>query len=217
MVDKQDFKKKHFFLAVVLIGLALSYLALPKSHYNKQLKPNYLLNEIIDDTLYLSTDEVSEMIINDDNIILVDIRTSEEYSKYHLPGAYNIPLEDLLSKKEDGSYKWANVINQDRRKVIFYSNGSIHATQAWILLRRLRSENNYAMKGGLNKWFSTIILPEKPAPDASDAEQKLYETRRAASKFFTGNPNPDKNTTNDDAPTEIIDDSEKPEEEVGGC
>jgi hypothetical protein len=40
------------------------------------------------------------------------------------------------------------------------------------------------MKGGLNEWFSTIMLPEEPGELASSEEIELYQFRTGASIYF---------------------------------
>jgi hypothetical protein len=47
-------------------------------------------------------------------------------------------------------------------------------------------EGNHVLKGGLNKWFKTIIDPEKPGELADKTERVSYEFRKGASLFFTG-------------------------------
>jgi len=186
MEDRRNFKKRYIFVSIVLIGLAVWYLALPEPYNNKELKPEQLLLEVIDDTRFVSTDEVASALINSDYITLVDVRSEAEYTAYHLPGAINIPAADLLAKDESGALKWEDALGQDIRKVILYGNGSIYASQAWTLLRRLKYDNIYVMKGGLNEWISTIILPKHPGETVADSELALYNTRKAASFYFTG-------------------------------
>ena len=49
--------------------------------------------------------------IGDNNIVIIDVRNSESYFSYHIPGAINIKMQDI----ERGNY------NLDRnRKIITY-------------------------------------------------------------------------------------------------
>ncbi len=216
MKDQRLVKKRYISMSVVLLGFALVLFFLPKPYNNTEMKPESLLRELMDDTRYLSVDEVSDMIIKKDYILLVDVRTPKEYNEFRLPGAINIPLAELLDKDENGKLKWDNIFNQDVRKVIFYSNGTIYASQAWILTRRINVKNQYVMKGGLNEWFSTIIQPQRPPVEASSTEHELYNTRKAASMHFTGGGTPvSTESESPDAPV-IINNTEQKEEE-GGC
>lgn len=220
MDDRRNFKKRYAFVSIVLLGLALWYAALPEPYNNKELKPETLLLDVIDDTRYVTTDEVAKMIIENDYYILADVRTPEEFATYHLPGALNIPAAELLDKDENGDLKWSGVFGQDVRKVVLYSNGAIYSSQAWILLRRLNYKNIFVMKGGLNEWFATIIMPKKPDDSVADNELARYNTRKAASFYFTGGKASGVDVaapTTDNSHTPATNTTPKKKEEGGGC
>ncbi len=217
MSDTRIIKKRYIFMAVVFIGLALLLVLLPEKHTSKELKPEQLLQEINDDTRYVTTDEVAQKIMSGDAFtILIDVRSPDEYNKYHLTGAVNIPLDSILNKDKNGNYANEGVLNQDIVTNIFYSNGTVYANQAWVLLRRMNYKNNYVMKGGLNKWIETVIRPKQPVQTASQKEFELYNFRRAASMFFGGgtiSSAPAENST----PAPIIKKKGGKKEEEGGC
>lgn len=187
MPDNRQFKKRYIFMALILVILAGGSLLLPEKYVSSELNPQNLLKEINDDTRYLSSDDIAHLIISKNpHYLLIDVRDSASYKDFKLPGAINIPLKNLLDKDEDGNYKWENYLNQDTRKNIFYSNGTVYAHQAWMLTKRLNYENNYVMKGGLNNWIETIIQVPRPKLGASEQELDKYSFRRAASMFFGG-------------------------------
>ncbi len=187
MTDTRQFKKRYFFMALVLVVLAGGSLLLPEKYVSSELSPENLLKEINDDTRYMTADDVAHLIISKDpNFLLVDVRDSASYKDFKLPGAINIPLKNLLDKDEEGDYKWEGYLNQDTRINVFYSNGTVYSHQAWMLTKRLNFENNYVMKGGLNKWIETIIQVSRPKLGASDQELAVYSFRKAASMFFGG-------------------------------
>jgi len=204
-------------MGVILIGLAAWFAMLPEPYNSKETKPENLLLEIIDNSRYISTDEIAQNLIDNDYILLVDVRTPEEFAAYRLPGSMNIPLSDLLAENEDGGLKWASVFNQTARKVVFYSNGSIYSGQAWLLARRINVKNIYVMQGGLNLWFETIINPTAPDQSASDADFARYNTRRAASMHFTGGGTPAEAGKSENAAPPVILNNTKPKQEEGGC
>ena len=204
-------------MAVVFIGLALLLVLLPEKHASKELKPEQLLQEINDDTRYVTTDEVAQkMMYGDAYTTLIDVRSADEYNKYHLKGAVNIPLDSILNKDKNGNYVYEDILNQDIATNIFYSNGTVYANQAWVLLRRMNYKNNYVMKGGLNKWIETEIRPKKPLQTASQKEFELYNFRRAASMFFGGGTISSASAENS-APAPIIKKKSGKKEEEGGC
>ncbi|MCF6365478.1 MAG: rhodanese-like domain-containing protein [Bacteroidales bacterium] len=187
MADNRQFKKRYILMALILVILAGGTLLLPEKYVSEELSPENLLKEINDNTRYIYPDDIAHLIISKDpNFLLIDVRDSASYQEFKLPGAINIPLKNLLDKDDAGDYKWEGFLNQDTRKNIFYSNGTVYSHQAWMLTKRLNYENNYVMKGGLNKWIETIIQVRRPEFDASEQELATYTFRKAASMFFGG-------------------------------
>lgn len=217
MSDMRIIKKRYVFMAVILIGLAFLLVILPEKHTLKELKPEQLLQEINDNTRYVSTDDVAKKLMYGDAYQqLIDVRTPGDFQKFHLKGAINIPLDSILNKDENGNYLYEDLLNQDIKMNVFYSNGTVYANQAWVLLRRLNYKNNYVMKGGLNKWIETIIRPPRPAQTASQTEFNLYNFRKAASMFFGGGT-VSSAPVNDNTPVPVIKKKNSKKEEEGGC
>jgi len=216
MSDTRIIKKRYIFMSVVFIGLALLLVLLPEKHASNQLKPEQLLQEINDNTRYVSTDEVAEKLIYGDAYLqLIDVRSPEDFKHFHLKGAVNIPLDSLLNRDNKGNYVNEDLLDQDIVTNVFYSNGTIYSNQAWVLIRRLNYQNNYVMKGGLNRWVETVIRPERPLKTASQSEFNLYNFRRAASMFFGGGTISTSST--DNVPIPIIKKKSSAKEEEGGC
>ena len=217
MSDTRIIKKRYIFMAVVFVGLALLLVLLPEKHISKEIKPEKLLQEINDNTRYYTTDDVAEKIIAGDLFMhLIDVRSAEEFKKFHLKSAINIPLDSLLNKNKKGGFVNDDILNQDVYTNVLYSNGTIYSSQAWLLLRRLNFKNNYVMKGGLNNWIETIIKPKRPANSAPKEDFDKYSFRKAASMFFGGGSANVRSSNEDNAPTVIIKKSAVKEEE-GGC
>ena len=49
----------------------------------------------------LSSDELKKMINNREDILLIDVRTEEEFEKGNIDTSINIPLQDLLYNIDD--------------------------------------------------------------------------------------------------------------------
>ncbi|MEJ2596155.1 MAG: rhodanese-like domain-containing protein [bacterium] len=173
--------RNYIILALIFIILAGGILILPERENYQQIPPEELMREIIAPTRYVTTDQVSDMIIQrDPTLMLVDVRNEYDYFEYSLPGALNIPLDSLMAEDYKG------YLGVEDMNVVFFSNDDIMADQAWVLSKRMGYQNLYVMKGGLNYWIKTIIQPERPDETASEEEFERYNSRRGASMYFTG-------------------------------
>lgn len=173
--------KKYVFISVLLVGLGIIMAFLPAKKYAVQISPENLLLELTDDTRFVSTDEVALYLIEaDPQVQLIDVRSPEEFETFSLPGAVNVPMDSLFNPN------FEPYVDQVGMKTILYSNGSVYASQAWMLYRRKAYPNIYIMKGGLNEWVETILRPKEPAATSPKEAFDLYDTRVAASQFFGG-------------------------------
>jgi len=176
--------KRYILILVVLTALAFGLLVLPDSKRSKDVKPELLLKEINSPSRYLSVDLVAERLIDEDpSIMLIDVRSPDQSAEYFLPGAFSIPLDEIILAD------WEDYLNQEDMDVVLYSNSDLFADQAWILCTRLGYKNLYVMKGGLNEWFATIMQPQSPPETASKEEFDLYSFRKAARQYFGGGSN----------------------------
>lgn len=213
-MEVQRRKKRYFFLTALLLIVTFITIFIPEKTNRGQMTPEALLSELSDNSRFFTADEVTKkMILKDPSLLLIDVRTPEEFQEYSLPGAINIPLADLFDSK------WEEYLNQDITTNVFYSNGTIYSSQAWLLTRRMKYENNYIMKGGLNEWFSTIMHPIAPSSTADDSEIAIYRFRVAAKSFFgKGNVAIDESSDNKEKkPTAPVKKKPKKVEEEGGC
>lgn len=174
--------KKIYIISIIIALAGGVFVAFTSDSKNrKEAEPQEMLNAILDESRFISTDELAHIIISENPAyFIIDVRSEEEYKKFSLPGAYNIPLDSILNKEVQ------YILNQKQKKNIFISNGTIKANQAWLLTRRLNYKNNYVLRGGINKWFQTIIFPKAPKYHAEEEEQEKYRFRLAAKQHFTG-------------------------------
>ncbi|MEI6173643.1 MAG: rhodanese-like domain-containing protein [Bacteroidota bacterium] len=170
------------YLTLVLIILALVIALVPQNTTRPyKLTAGQLLSEIRTGTQFISPDEVADKIVQKDpSIQLIDVRNPREFDMFSLPGAINVPLQDILS---ENNY---DLLNQGTKMNIFYSNGSTEANEAWLLTRQLGYQNNYVLQGGLNYWMETILNPLKPGTLVSNDEIARYDFRKAASMALGG-------------------------------
>ena len=202
-------------LALFIIPMGLIIAAVPQNKTNPyKLTADELLNEVNTRTQFVSPDIVSDMIIKKDpSLRLIDIRSQEEFEKFSLPGAINIPSQDLLSEQ------YIDILNQDIKMNVFYSNSTVSANAAWMVTRQLGYSNNYVLEGGLNYWFDAILNPQKPASTSPDEEFAKYDFRTSAGRALGGGgltmqSSVDQGTT---AMKPVIKPAAKKKKAAGGC
>ncbi|NLJ42209.1 MAG: rhodanese-like domain-containing protein [Bacteroidales bacterium] len=169
-------------LAMFVIPMGLIIAAVPQNKTNPyKLTADELLSEVNSRNQYLAPDVVADMIIKKDpSLRLIDVRSQEEYEKFSLPGAINIPIANLLSPD------YTDILNQDTKMNVFYSNGTLTANEAWMITRQLGYNNNYVLEGGLNYWFENILNPKQPSSTSPDEEFAKYDFRKSAGQALGG-------------------------------
>lgn len=173
--------RNYIFLTILMLVLAVGTLFLTVDDEPNQIDPEELLQEIIQPSRYVTTDQVAKMIIQGDpSLMLIDVRSEDDYAYYSLPGSVNVPLDSLLVS-DNLSY-----LGVPGTKVVFVSNDDIKADQTWVLAKRLGYNSIYVLKGGLNCWMQTIIDPQSPSTDAGYDDYETYTFRKGAQIYFTG-------------------------------
>ncbi|MBC8346495.1 MAG: rhodanese-like domain-containing protein [Candidatus Marinimicrobia bacterium] len=172
-------------LTVIFLGLGLIIAFVPENTTKPyRLTASEMLDEVQYGSELIHPDELAEWLIDKDpSIQLIDIRSSDEFEKFHLIGAINIPINQILDDE------WADYLDQDIKMNILYSNGTTLAHEAWMISRQLGYENNTVLMGGLNYWTETILNPNKPESTSPDDEIAKYEFRKGASQYFGGSAN----------------------------
>lgn len=108
------------------------------------------------DTSQLMTAEVNESEIsatqthdklgNDNKVVLMDVRTQEEYDEYHLSDAVLMPLQTL---EQDLSGN--NSLNKNDEIIVYCRSGK-RSMEAYNILKKLGYTNVKSMTGGINQW-----------------------------------------------------------------
>lgn len=201
-------------LALFIIPMGLIIAAVPQNKTKPyKLTADELLSEVNTRTQFVTSDAVADMIIKKDPLLrLIDVRSQDEFEKFSLPGAINIPSTDLLSDQ------YADILNQDVKMNVFYSNGTLAANEVWMITRQLGYNNNFVLEGGLNYWFDTILNPQQPASTSPDEDFAKYDFRKSAGLALGGGAvvqtTPNQGTG---AAKPVIKASGKKKKAAGGC
>ena len=166
--------------SVGLLGLGLILALLPLSGSRSfTVNPKKLLSEVLDNSTYFTVDQVAKFMVSEDSSVqIIDLRTPEEFRTLNIPGSINVPYSKLLDN-DPGSF-----LNNGKARNIFYSNGDFDSNFAIAIERGLNFNNTYVMKGGLNKWFNTVMNSNFTGERISARENALFETRTRARKMF---------------------------------
>ncbi len=172
--------KNMIFAAMILLGVVIAMVPENTTKPYK-LTAEEMLVEVQGAAEMVSADDVAHWLISKDpSLQLIDVRTPDEYQKFHLEGAINVPLSVILKDE------YRDYMDQGVKTNVLYSNGTIGSHQGWMILRQLGFENNYVLQGGLNYWFDTIMNPKEPPVTSPDEEFARYDFRKAASGVFGG-------------------------------
>lgn len=173
--------KKYLLPVLLFLGFGFILLFLPSNKPHELITPEELLSQVNNPSRFISPDMVASRIIEKDpSILLVDVRTSDEFLNYTLPGAINIPLSNISSESS------METLKQNGIDFIFFSNGTIVSDQAWILGKRLGLDNIFIMQGGINLWFDNFFMTPVPSELEGGSEFELYQFRLGVRQFFTG-------------------------------
>ena len=137
--------------------------------------------------MFISTAEL-EKIIDDPNLILIDARSFQEYSRGHITNAVNLDLFSFhwIDTSQDGissfNQQFTKIFSRvgvsEEKKVIFYDDvsGMLAARGVW-LLEYLSHHNVSMLDGGFIKWKN---------------EERRWDTIPVANMYanFSAKPNP---------------------------
>lgn len=90
----------------------------------------------------LTKEEMKEILNNNSNVILLDVRSSQEFEEEHLRGAINIPTYEL--------YIQAPKRLKDKDAIIIaYCTAGVRSKNAINILRKMGYKNLYHLEGGI--------------------------------------------------------------------
>jgi len=102
----------------------------------------------------------AKRVIDTEDVILLDVRTEEEYNAAHIEGATLIPVSELSNRTGE--------LNKSKKIVVYCRSGRRSATASSILVEH-GFERVYNVLGGINEWeergypvVNTTSSPEQP-------------------------------------------------------
>ncbi|GEM_PF-2108513 len=174
-----------YFRDMAVIGLAATLLIFPTESVatsanggtavtqvgSLNLADNQLLASIESANDHIGPEQVADRLLRGDaGLMLVDVRPADEYDQFHIRGAQNIRVSEVLNQLEP--YR-----NLDT--IVLYSNGMTHHAQARDMLAMHSFTNVYQMTDGLQGFLDHCVRPVslRDAP-ASEEVAKLISINR---------------------------------------
>ena len=158
-------------LSALILAIFAAFVGSPR---HNDINVNEIAALVETEKNHITPIELAENIIAGKKIRLIDLRDSTEYSQEHIEHAERMSLQTLVN----GGIKRNEI-------VVIYSEGGIHASQAWILLKTQRYDSVYTLLGGFTGWKEEILYPTIRS-NATEEEKKYFERRKTASLFFGG-------------------------------
>lgn len=83
-------------------------------------------------------------LMEEDNIVVVDVRDKEDYDKSHIPNAISIPRKDLESRLEE--------LNRDILHIVYCYNQQCHLGACACRLLSMKDFHCMELEGGFKTW-----------------------------------------------------------------
>lgn len=112
--------------------------------------PNFI-NSLNSETI--TPQELKTLQLNDDNsVILIDVRSPQEYRQEHIEGSILIPLSDI---EADFGVKQINklAIENQNSTIVLYCSAGVRSLKAYHILKE-NGIKTVSLKGGINAWES---------------------------------------------------------------
>ena len=129
---------------------------------------------------HVEPEELADAIMRGENgLVVVDVRTPGEYQAFHVPGAVNVPLPELIDYLAP---------YQNRGRIVLYSNGMTHPAQARDALARLGYQNVFMLTDGLQGFLDRCLMPASLRREPLSEPQA--EQVRTWREYFLGTGTP---------------------------
>jgi rhodanese-related sulfurtransferase len=163
------------FAGIAILAMLFQYVASP----GYKVSNSDMLSQAGNDERWILPHELNALIENDQlqNFLLVDLRNREEFNRGSLPGAINIPFDQLLEKKALKQLK-------SRKPVLLVSSKESQASTAGLLLYGKGFEKVLVMANDYNYVKENVMEQFHPAAAFTRDEKARYDYHR----FFKAAP-----------------------------
>lgn len=120
----------------------------------------------------IDADKLAYEIVNHYyQIHVIDVRTPEEYEKYHIPMSINIPLNEITNRK------WEKIFKQKMKTNIFCADNDTVVRMACLKAKFVGKSDNYILRESISEFEAMFFKAEKPSYNASKQAINEYNFR----------------------------------------
>ena len=165
------------FLGIAMLVMLIQYVASP----GYKASNSDMLGEAGNAERWILPHELNTLIENDrlQNYLLVDLRNREEFNRGTMPGAINIPFDQLLDKKS------LKVLNS-RKPVLLFSSKESQASTAGLLLYGKGFKKVLVLANDFSYMKENVLEQFQPSVAFTHDEKARYDYHR----FFKAEPRP---------------------------
>ncbi len=166
MLKKIAFFK--FVITLLILGSSLLFLA--------GFSGCKAVKEDASERILITVDQVHEILVNDEDYFIIDVRNKEEYNQGHIDGAFLIPLDEIKER----------VAEIPRNKpVIVYCRAGIRSSEAANILIEGGFKAVYDMKGGITEWQNSgyPVVQENSNAENTNNENQGFVTLSVAEVY----------------------------------
>ena len=85
------------------------------------------------------------LLRSNNDVIILDVRSNQEYKEWHINNAINIPEYDIIKKAE-------KIINNKNIEIIIYCKNGTRSEKAYYNLKKLGFKNLYVLKDDIENF-----------------------------------------------------------------
>jgi rhodanese-related sulfurtransferase len=134
---------------------------------------------------------------------VIDVRSPEEFNKFHIPTAINIPLENMSNKENLG------IIIQNLKTNVFYGADIMQSQRACMVCKYFGKSDNFALNLTADEFNQQYFLLTEINQDDTKSDFNLFNFRKNAGEKLK---EIEESVTNLDKPVK-----KKPARVKGGC
>lgn len=106
---------------------------------------------------HIEPEELADRLMaGESDLVVVDVRPAAEFNAFHIRGALNVPLAQLMETLQP---------YRNKGRIVLYSNGMTHPAQARDSLQRLGFGNVYLLTDGLRGFRDRCLKPVSLRPE----------------------------------------------------